>query len=284
MLWCDVAVLPYFSWPNQPIGLPFEGWLIVLSPPTERLASRASLLAPNGTTFEEGGAILSRFLSRLAWSKNGGVVELFHGGSNMPGRPGLLGGDGARGGWGTVAPAHMIYLPAPTSKEADLALALYREGLSVNSIPFAFLSFFKIFNIRFSSGSKQEQWINSNLHRLWYSEAVDRLAELQKLHQDIGKYLYVQGRCAVAHAHGSPLVNPDEYADRRRLREDLPLLKELVALFIEQELGVLSESSFHRTFDPKLHADQALMQGSKQEGWILYAPYRCTSNAQEADV
>lgn len=275
MLWCDVAVVPHFSWPNAAIGLPFEGWLIVMSPSTDTLACRASLLAPGGTTFEEGGAILSRFLSRLAWSKDGGVVELFHSGSNMPGRPGLLGhGSFGPGSWAAVEPPHTIYLPTGLSKDAELALALYREGLSVNSIPFAFLSLFKVFNIRFGSGAGQEGWINAHLHRLWYDPAVNRLAELRKTHQDIGNYLYVQGRCAVAHAHGSPLVNPDEYAERRRLEFDMPLLKELAALFIEQELGVLSDSSFHQAFDPGLHAGQALMRGSKQEGWILYEPFK----------
>ncbi|WP_143474163.1 methylamine utilization protein MauJ [Limnohabitans sp. JirII-31] len=168
----------------------------------------------------------------------------------------------------------MIYLPTDLSKDAELALALYREGLSVNSVPFAFLSLFKVLNIRFGAGAGQEQWINSNIHRLWYNPAVDRLTELRKTHHDIGNYLYVQGRCAVAHAHSSPLVNPDEYAERRRLESDMPLLKELVALFIEQELGVLSDSSFHHAFDPKLHAGQALMRGNKQEGWILYEPFK----------
>lgn len=157
MLWCDVAVTPYFSWPNAPIGIPFEAKLIVLSPPTDKLACRASLLDPNRTTFEAGGTILSRFLSRLAWSTNSGIVELFHSGSNMPDRPGLLGqGTYARTPCGTVDPPYCLYLPTGLAPEAELALALYREGLSVNSIPFAFLSLFKIFNIRFAAGPAQE--------------------------------------------------------------------------------------------------------------------------------
>jgi len=275
MLWCDVAVTPYFSWPSAPIGLPFEGWLIVLSPPSERLACRVSLFAPHKTTFDEGGTILARFLSRLAWSKGGGILELFHSGSNMPGRPGLLGhGTYERTPFGTVEPPHCLYLPTGLSKDAELALALYREGLTVNSIPFAFLSLFKILNIRFASGSAQELWLNANLHQLWYDPAVDRLNELRKFHSDIGHYLYVQGRCAVAHANATPLVNPDDYSERRRLEFDLPLLKDLAELFIEQELSVPSDPSFNKAFDPKLHADQALMRGPQQEGWILYAPFK----------
>lgn len=275
MLWCDVAVTPYFAWPSSPIGLPFENWVIVLSPPTDSLACRASLCAPKGTTFEEGGSVVSRFLSRLAWSRGGGISELFHCGSNMPGRPGLLGlGTYARTPYGLIDPPHSIYLPANLSPEAELALALYREGLSVNSVPFAFLSLFKIFNIRFQTGSAQISWVNSNLHKVWYFPATDRLQELHRTQPDVGQYLYVQGRCAVAHANASPLVNPDDYAERRRLEFDMPLLRDLAALFIEQELGVLTDATFNNTFDPSMHAGQALMRGQSQVGWIVYEPFR----------
>lgn len=275
MLWCDVAVTPHFSWPSSAIALPFEGRLIVLSPPSDRLACRVSLLDPNRTTFEEGGTIVSRFLSRLAWSRDGGISELFHSGSNMPGRPGLLGqGTYERTPFAAEEPPNSLYIPTGLSAEAELALALYREGLSVNSIPFAFLSLFKILNIRFSSGSAQERWLNENLAKLRYDPAVNRLQEIQKQHRDVGHYLYVQGRCAVAHANSSPLVNPDEFSDRRRLEFDFPLLKELVALYIEQELDVLSDSTFNKIFDPKIHSEQALMRGKTEQGWILYEPFK----------
>lgn len=192
----------------------------------------------------------------------------------MPGRPGLLGkGTYARTPYGLVDPPHTIYLPTNTSPEAELALALYREGLSVNSVPFAFLSFFKIFNIRFPTGPTQTSWVNNNLHKIWYSPATDRLQELQRTQPDVGQYLYVQGRCAVAHANASPLVNPDDYAERRRLEFDMPLLKELATLFIEQELGVLTDATFNKTFDSAVHAGQALMRGQSQAGWILYEPF-----------
>ena len=275
MLWCNVAVTPHFSWPNAPIAIPFDGKTIVLSPPTDTLACRASLLDPQRTTFEEGGTILSRFLSRFAWSKNGGVVEFFHLGSNMPDEPGRLGqGSYARSGWATVEPPHCIYLPLAVHKDADLALALYREGLSVNSAPFGFLSLFKILNIRHSSGSAQQKWINDCLVDIWYQPAVDRLREIQTTHQDVGHYMYVQGRCAVAHANSSPLVNPDVYTDRRRLEADFPLMKELAALFIERELGVPSESSFHKHFDPAINCDEILMKGAVVNGRVAYAPYK----------
>jgi hypothetical protein len=251
MIWLNMAVSPKFSWPNQQIEIPFEGYRIMLQPRrleadnSIELASTISVFDPEGITFEDGATVASRFLSRLAWSQNGGVSELFSGGSNNPQRPGWLGqGNYARSGYAQVEPWEFLYLPSATDRDADLALGLFREGMSVNSNPFAFLSYFKILNIKHAAGSGQKDWINQNIQHLWYSPAIERLEELEQSTTDIGKYLYEEGRCAVAHAYGNPLVNPDSYADKRRLESDLKLMKELAALFIEKELGVLSVGSY----------------------------------------
>lgn len=279
MLWCNVAVTPHFSWPNMPIAVPFDGRTAVLSPPTDTLACRAALLDPNRMTCEEGGTVLSRFLSRLAWAKNGGVEEFFHIGTNLPNEPGRLGqGTYARSGWATIDPPHYIYLPSTLGEKAELGLALYREGLSVNSVPFGFLSLFKILNIRHASGAAQKKWINDNLATICYLPAAAMLNEIQALHQNVGHYMYVHGRCAAAHASSTPLVNPDIYADRCRLESDFPLIKELAALFIENELDVPSESTFHKNFDPDLHRNNILMRGGTNNGWVAYAPYNPSIN------
>lgn len=274
MLWCNVAVKPHFSWPNVSIALPFEAKSIILSPPTDTLVCRAALFDPQGTTFEHGGTVLSRFLSRLAWSRNGGVVEFFHAGTNNPNEPGRLGqGTYSRSGWSLVDPPQYLYLPLPKDQDAELALALFREGLSVNSPPFGFLSLFKILNIRHSSGSAQERWINDHLANICFQPAVARLREIQAKHSDVGHYMYVQGRCAVAHASSSPLVNPDNYSDRRRLESDLPLMRELATLFIERELGVLSESSFYKHVGPTENTSELLIKGPIVDGRVTYVPY-----------
>ncbi len=275
MLWFNAAVTPQFSWVNIAIALPFENETFVLSPPTDTLACCVALFDSKLTTFEELGTSLSRFLSRLAWSMNGGIVEFSHVGTNIPNKPGRLRqGTYARSGWATVDPPHSIYLPSVTSPDADLALALYREGLSVNSVPFGFLSLFKILNIRNASGPAQVEWINNNLHHIWYPPAVDRIREIQVANQNVGNYMYVQGRCAVAHAHSTPLINPDNDADRRRLNADFPLMKELAAHYIESELGVLSTSTFHKRFIPEINGKDALMKGPVLNGWLSYVPFQ----------
>ena len=63
--------------------------------------------------------------------------------------------------------------------------------------------------------------------------ARKRLEELQKLHKDIGEYLYESGRCAVAHAFNRPLVDPDNPDDTQRLDADLPVIKALAEQMIE---------------------------------------------------
>ena len=64
-------------------------------------------------------------------------------------------------------------------------------------------------------------------------------------HNNLGEYLYVQGRCAVAHAFNDPVVDPDIPSDLQRLAEDLPIIEELSAIAIEKELGIISKSTYH---------------------------------------
>jgi len=272
MKWTNVAVKPYFSWPKVQVELPFEGKKIVLQPGTDILSCAVSTFNTTDMSFNEGGTLISRFLSRLAWSMDGGVVELFITGSSNPAHPGFLGrGNFETSWWAPIEPWDKIYLPSGKHANADLALALFREGLSVNSAPFAFLSFFKVINITLSEGLPQKDWINANLSKLWYRPAVDRIRELNKSESDIGEYLYRQGRCAVAHANMKPLVNPDSYNDRRRLQLDLPLMKEISALFMEQEFGLLRDSVFWKNLrDGDGKSPELLKKMVSQDGKIVY--------------
>jgi Methylamine utilization protein MauJ len=274
MIWLNVAVKPHFQWPNAQVELSFENKRIVLQPPTVELACVVSSFDSNGITFENGGTILGHFLSRLSWSMGGGLEELFYGGSNNPNHPGRLG----PGGLGSssrllVDPWEYLYFPVAGDPRADLGLALFREGMNVNSAPFAFLSFFKIINIIHGKGSDQQAWINNNLTYVGYPPAIDRLNEIMKVNSNVGEYLYVQGRCAIAHAFGTPIVNPDVYQDKYRLEQDLPLMKELAVIFVERELGVMSSDSFRSRFDGADQSDEMLQKTTAPDGQIVYVPY-----------
>ena len=132
MKWVDQAVRPEFSWPDRLVEIPFEGYKIVLQPLTEQLSCTVSLFDPNDTTFEAGGTILARFLSRLAWAKSGAITELFIMGSSNLEQPGRLGrGNFGRSVWAHVEPWPYLYLPLPATSQADLALALFREAMGI---------------------------------------------------------------------------------------------------------------------------------------------------------
>ena len=213
--------------------------------------------------------------SRLAWSREGGIEELFAAGSNHSGRPGRLGhGTYAIPTWASNPPWPYLYLPLPSAVNADLALGLFREGQSLNSDPLAFLSFFKILNITLSNGQAQIAWVNNNLHHVKFGRELDRLNELRAIHADIGNYLYVQGRCAVAHANASPIAHPDNYADKRRLHDDLPLIQSLAASFIEHELGVPSNGAFmQKNRYSDLNSPEILFPRMAASGRLRYGPY-----------
>ena len=137
------------------------------------------------------------------------------------------------------------YLPEPKDDKALRAIALFREAKSLNSPAYSFLGFFKILNILFSKGADQQEWININLPAIRGYQSSKRLDELKKQHNNLGEYLYVQGRCAVAHAFNDPVVDPDVPSDLQRLAEDLPVIEELSAIAIEKELGIISKSTYH---------------------------------------
>lgn len=141
------------------------------------------------------------------------------------------------------------YLPFPIDDKAQLALALYREAACIQQPAYKFLSLYKILNIVLPdgrSGVAQIDWINSNISKITGHTACERLRDLRTNHSDIGNYLYTQGRCAVAHAYVDPIASPDRPQDRRRLFQDMPLIKALAELMIEEHFLVESRSTIWR--------------------------------------
>ena len=113
--WINVAVKPHFSWPNRQVEIEIEKRKFVLQPCSDNLSCTVSLFDENGISFEAGGKIIYRFLSRLSWSKNAGIEDLFITGSNMPNQPGLLGkGSYGHSGWAQIDPWNYLYLPIYT--------------------------------------------------------------------------------------------------------------------------------------------------------------------------
>jgi hypothetical protein len=135
-------------------------------------------------------------------------------------------------------------LPVPPEPKARIALGLYREAVSVNSVPYEFLGYFKVINTRYDKGKTQQiPWINLTLPLLTDPAALKRLAELTSQCANVGEYLYYSGRCAVAHAWSDPVVDPDDPDDIMRLSSDMPVAKALAEYLIEHEYGLKWERS-----------------------------------------
>jgi hypothetical protein len=241
MKWMTLAVKAKFGWPVEEIEIEYLGCKYLLRPESDEDAQSVSLLCPTGITMESAMLLVNRFLSALSWTEEQGIKGLFAIGSNGP-KPTRVGKSKIRF---ISQKFRADYLPEPKDEKSLRALALFREAQSLNSPAYSFLGFFKVLNILFYKGATQQEWINNNLSVVKDYESLKRLEIIRTEHKDLGKYLYEQGRCAVAHAFSDPIVDPDIPSEIGRLAEDLKIVKELAAIAIEKELGIISKSTYH---------------------------------------
>ena len=134
----------------------------------------------------------------------------------------------------------LAYLPSPKNDNARLALAFYREGLSLNHKGYAFLSLYKIINLKYEKGKKQKKWIKENIDKIQDTMALDRINEIKRMNAiDPCEYLYHSCRCAVAHAgENSDVYDPENLEDEIRFWQDYPVILQLARIMIEDEYGI----------------------------------------------
>ncbi len=238
-MWMIVTVETELEWPADETSVPFMGHTLILRPPDGDSAADVRLQYEHPQSEREALDTICRFLTALSW---------WH---RRPARAGLRIGctapmRGGKGGYGP--PLRRNYqlpqaIQSPSDPEARIALALYREALSVQNTPYQFLGYFKIINVCYPTTKDQIAWINNTLPQLTDKTAKDRISELTASQNDIGDYLYYSGRCAVAHASTSPVVDPDNPDDVFRLSADMGVARALAEYLIENELGIIWELS-----------------------------------------
>ncbi len=229
-----VAVETEIPWPSSPRTISFHGRDLQLLPESDDTARMIRIKTATDFTVTDADKIILEFLSAIAWWEQSGATATFANWCTAP----LNIGKGPRGVTGDGGFGLLVDPPDPRAK---LALALYREGLSVNLVPYKFLSFFKIINILRNTGPEQKSWIRDNLHHIADKVGIERIAEIEATGVDVADYLYSSGRCAIAHAFDkNNVVNPDEPADLLRLSRDLPVIRELSRVAIEREFNVMS--------------------------------------------
>jgi hypothetical protein len=240
--WTVASLQQSIGWTQKPITIDYAGRKFLLLPEDEQNLPAIATLGEDALCRR---AILE-FASALAWSSGGSVaVKSWTGGSQIyrTRKQPIF-------GQMTAQSFHIDYLPAPEDTNHRLALALFHEGstLIYVHVAYSFLSFYKIVNlVSGPQGQAQKEWINARVPAMKHHRGKERLAELQKVSEDIGKYIYQSCRCAIAHAGDprNPVINPHNIDDERRLRSDLPLIITLAEIAIE-EMGIKTSQSIYR--------------------------------------
>jgi len=162
-----------------------------------------------GISQEQGLTLISRFLSILSWC-DGVPMENLYGFSGSP-VPVPISRDSARVFGLCIVDQYPFYRSVPKTRQARLAIALYREALTVNSTAFSFLSYFKILNIFWKNRREIVAGIKEALPHVKGDLAIHRIKQLGMTEADIAKYLYESGRC-----RNCPRVFKSSSRSRRR--------------------------------------------------------------------
>lgn len=240
MSWLNCGVTTQVMWPEMQKEVRFGNNTFTLMPLTKEHSASVHIQLNGEINEVEGLTLINRFLSALGWKCDEPAINHYGWSGNPIAVP---------------VPIYRIpYAYSPSQyfpdevheivdKKAKLAIALYREARSLSSVPFQFLSYFKILNIfwkdKYENGKNTlVEGLRTSLLELTDDGCIRRLKEIEVKEGDAADYLYKSGRCAVAHAFSDPIVDPDDVADLHRLSEDLWLMRILTAHLIESKLGI----------------------------------------------
>jgi len=229
--WMNLGVSGECGWPDSQIEVRFGTTRFILMPQTS-INSASIHLETHSNNLDEM-TTLNRFLSAVSWADKQSLQNNY-GWSGNPVPCAVPKTSLAR----SINRDFPIRWNPLLDPKQQLAVALYREAVSVNSIPYKVLGFFKIINILYKKGSDQIVWIKETLPKLTENHVQDRILALSNAESDVAKYLFVSCRCAVAHASSDPLIDPDDLTHLRRLSVDLVVVQALAEYLIKYQLNV----------------------------------------------
>jgi hypothetical protein len=229
--WMNIGLSGECGWPSTRTEVTFGNTPFVLLPRTVETAASIHaevMSADHETTLTD----INRFLSVVSWAYKEPLQNEY----GWSGNPQPTAVPNINLAWSINNFFLTKWAPLQDARQR-LALALYREALTLNSVPYSFLGFFKIINVLHKNGPQQIAWIKETLPKL-NEPARQRIDALSKTTEDVAKYLYESGRCAVAHAFSDPLIDPDDISHLHRLSADIEVVRALAEHLIEHELHV----------------------------------------------
>ena len=229
--WMNLGVSGECGWPDSQIEVSFGTTRFILMPQTSTNSASIHLETHSDNMLDEMTTV-NRFLSMVSW----GDKQSLHNHYGWSGSPVPCAVPKANLARSINRDLLTRWNPLLDPKQ-QLAVALYREAMSVNSIPYQILGFFKIINILYKNGAEQKAWIKATLPELTESYLQGRLTALSNAEPDVAKYLYVSCRCAVAHGSSDPLIDPDDLTHLHRLSADLEIVQALAEYLIKHELN-----------------------------------------------
>lgn len=271
-----MAVETKIPWPQEEMVIHFHGRSITIRPGTETRRADIAVEYGSAESLEDAVCIGNAFLSQLSWQTKLPIRVDQYCGASFP-----MSGISKMHSQHISSNFKLDFRPLPKTKRQRLAFALFREAKGSKSVPYAVLGFYKIIKLLFPSDKKgqlQMEWIRKTVKDITDFRAKSRLKELTDAGEEIGKYLYADVRCSIAHANHEPTINPDDSKDLLQLHNDLPLVEALARIAIETEFEVKSNQTFRKEHEYELKGFRPLLdsrllkQLQKKPGIITNVP------------
>lgn len=248
--WLTAGVASSIPWPSYDVCIFYDGKEYFLRGTEEVKESPYPCITVTYDTDKVNEALESvyRLTSVLSWFLDGFVDVSGHITSSRPMRYGSRNVFSSMGIVGAKS-FNCNHLPVIEDDSTRKALAFWREGQRLENVHegYSFLSFFKVIESQFKNGKTRAVWISANIDKLT-EQAKDRVDVLKGQGIDVSMHLFESCRCAVAHASlNEVIIDPDIAHDRRRLSQDLVIIKGLARLYISEELNVPTSRSLYAT-------------------------------------
>jgi hypothetical protein len=204
-----------------------------------------SLIIPaKDDTYEEELEIARRFISALVFSENYPIRETTN--AACPKRFAPLIRQPRSNIFLGISTDILTLLGEQKTERQWQALSYYKEAVNSESIYYQFLCYYNVIKLAFLNRNNQEdtnqtdQWIDSQAQNLNINPLLTRLTNDGTT---LGVYLrHEGGRNAIAHVGilrgNHPTIIPDNQEGRRKIREVLPIVRELATKVIKD--GMIS--------------------------------------------